>query len=141
MPKTHLFKVSFDLLLIEKLDQQICHILYGVNSLYLEELLFEIFTYDVKSSLYMLRFLVRPGLLSEGYGTIVIAVQCNSITPSFAMNFLNQKASLAVLEVEMYLASMIESTMIGCLKLFQLTTPSLHKKYTSMQTFYYRHQL
>ena len=52
----------------------------------------------------------------------------DGITSSFTMNFLNQKAFLVALKAAMYSTFMIESTMIGCLKLFQLTTPSLHKK-------------
>ena len=46
----------------------------GIDSLYLNELLLEVFADDVEPSLYMLGLLVRPELLSEGYGTIVIAV-------------------------------------------------------------------
>ena len=60
--------MSFDFLLAERLGQWIHHVLYRVNSLYLDELLFEVFTYDVKSLLYILGLLVRPGLYSEGYG-------------------------------------------------------------------------
>ena len=77
--KAHLLKMSFDLLLTERLDQQVYHILHGVNSLHLDVLLLEIFAYDVKLSLYMLRLLMRFGLLSEGYSTVVIIVQCNDI--------------------------------------------------------------
>ena len=47
------------------------------------------------------------------------------ITSSFAMNFLNQKPSFITSEVVTYLASVVESAMMGCLKLFQLTAPSL----------------
>ena len=42
------------------------------------------------------------------------------------MNFLNQKPSFAAFEVVTYSASVVESAMIGCLKLFQLTVPPLH---------------
>ena len=103
-PKTHLFKVSFSLLLAERLCQWIRYVLCGVNSLHLDELLLKIFTYNMETSFNMLGLLVRPGLLSKGYGTVVVVVQCNGIydiTPSSTMNFLNQNASLAASEVAM----------------------------------------
>ena len=71
--------MSFDLLLTERLGQQVHHILYGVSSLHFDELLLEVFTYDVEPPLYMLGLLVRSGLLSEGYSTVVVIVQCNDI--------------------------------------------------------------
>ena len=79
IPKTHLFKVSFDLLLAGRLSQWVQHIQHEVDSLPLDKLLLEVFTYDVKLSLYMLGLLVRPELLSESYGTVIVAVQCNGI--------------------------------------------------------------
>ena len=45
--------------------------------MYLDELFLKIFAYDVKLPLYVLRLLVRPELLSEGYGIVVVTVQCN----------------------------------------------------------------
>ena len=71
--------MSFDLLLAERLDLRIHHIQHGVNSLHLDELLLEVFAYDMKSPLYVLGLLMRPGLLSESYGTVVVAIQYNSI--------------------------------------------------------------
>ena len=71
--------MSFGLLLAERLDQWVCHIQCGVNSLHLNELLFKVFMYDVKSSLYVLELLVRPWLLSEGYEVVIVAVQHNDI--------------------------------------------------------------
>ena len=41
------------------------------------------------------------------------------------INFLNQKSFFAASEAATYSASMIESAMMDCLKLFQLTVPSL----------------
>ena len=72
--KIHLLKVSFDLLLVERLGQWIHHLLCGVDSLHLDELLLKVFAYDVKPPLHMLELLVRLGLLSEGYGIIIITV-------------------------------------------------------------------
>ena len=118
-------------MLVERLDQWIHYVMYEVDSLHLDELLLKVFTYDMKPSLYMLELLVRPGLLSKGYGSLLSqysVMAFNVITPSFAMNFLNQKTSLVALEVMMYSTFMIESAMIGCLKFFQLTAPPLHKK-------------
>ena len=71
--------MTFDLLLVERLGQWIRHIMHGVDSLYLDKLLLEVFAYDVKPSLYMLGLLVKFGLLSEGYGIIIVTVQCNDI--------------------------------------------------------------
>ena len=65
--------------LFPSLGQRVRHIQCGVDSLHLDELLLEVFAYDVKMSLYMLELLVRLGLLSENYGTVVITVQCNGI--------------------------------------------------------------
>ena len=79
IPKTYLLKVSFDLLLTGRLGQWVCHIQHGVESLHLDELLLEVFACDMKSSLYMLGLLVRPWLLSKGYGVVVVAVQYNGI--------------------------------------------------------------
>ena len=76
----------------------------------------------------MFELLARSGLFSEGYGTIIIVVPCNSITSSSVINFLNQNTSLVASEVTMYSASIVESAMIDYLKLFQLTDPPLHKK-------------
>ena len=45
------------------------------------------------------------------------------ITSSFVMNFLNQKLSFTVSEAVTYSTSVVKSTMMGCLKLFQLTAP------------------
>ena len=79
IPKIHLLKMSFNLLLAERLDQQIRYVMYGVNSLHLDKFFLKVFTYDVKPSLYMLRLMVRSGLLSKGYGTVIIIVQYNGI--------------------------------------------------------------
>ena len=48
IPKSHLLKVSLSLLLAKRLCLWICHILYGVNSLHLDELLLDVFIYDVE---------------------------------------------------------------------------------------------
>ena len=77
--KTHLLKVSLDLLLIERLGQQVRYVQHEVDSLLLDELLLKVFTYDVKLLLYIFRLLVRLGLLSKGYGTVVVTVQYNGI--------------------------------------------------------------
>ena len=79
IPKTHLLKMSFDLLLAERLGQWVRHILCEVDFLYLDKLFLEIVAYDVEPPLYMLGLLVRHKLLSEGYSTMVITVQCNGI--------------------------------------------------------------
>ena len=50
----------------------------------------------------------------------------NVITLSFAINFLNQKPFFAAFEAATYSASVVESVMMGCLKLFQLTVLPLH---------------
>ena len=47
------------------------------------------------------------------------------ITPSFVINFLNHKLFFAAFEAANYSASVVESAMMGCLELFQLTAPSL----------------
>ena len=47
------------------------------------------------------------------------------LTPSSTMNFLNQKPSFAASKAAAYSAFVVESAMIGCLKLFQLTAPLL----------------
>ena len=79
IPKIHLLKISFDLLLAERFGQQVCHIQCRVDSLHLNELLLEVFAYDMKPSLYVLGLLVRLEFLSESYGIVVVAVQCNDI--------------------------------------------------------------
>ena len=119
--------MSFDLLLAERFGQWVCHIQRGVDSLHLDELLLEVFTYDVKLSLYVFGLLMRSELFSESYGTVVVAVQCNGITPSSTINFLNQKASLAALEAAMYSAFMVKLVMIDCLKFFQLIESPLYR--------------
>ena len=48
------------------------------------------------------------------------------IISSFVMNFLNQKPSFAASEAATYFAFILESTMMGCLKVFQLTASPLH---------------
>ena len=48
------------------------------------------------------------------------------ITVSSTMNFLNQKLSFVASKVATYLASVVEFTMMGCLKFFQLTEPPFH---------------
>ena len=48
--------------------------MYRVDSLYLDELLLEIFAYDIEPPLYMLELLVKSGLLSESYGVIIVTV-------------------------------------------------------------------
>ena len=47
------------------------------------------------------------------------------ITSSSAMNILNQKPSFAASEAATYSTSVVESAMMGFLKLFQLTVPPL----------------
>ena len=49
------------------------------------------------------------------------------ITPSSTTNFLNQNPFFAASDAAIYFASIVESIMISYLKLFQLTTPLLHK--------------
>ena len=48
------------------------------------------------------------------------------ITPSFIVNFLNQKPSFIASEVATYSTSVIKSMMMLYLEHFQLTAPSLH---------------
>ena len=43
VPKPHLFKVNFSLLLAQWLGQWVSHILYGINFLHLDEFFLEIF--------------------------------------------------------------------------------------------------
>ena len=47
------------------------------------------------------------------------------IITSSVMNFLNQKSSFAASEAATYSVSMVESAMMGCLKLFHLIVSSL----------------
>ena len=77
--KSHLLKVGFDLLLAQRLCKQVCHIIYGVDSLDLDITLLEVIVDKVVSLLNVLEFLVRPRLLSKGYGAIIVAVQRNGI--------------------------------------------------------------
>ena len=51
----------------------------------------------------------------------------DGITSSSTMNFLNQNSSLAAADAVMYSTFMVESIIIGCLELFQLTAPPLHR--------------
>ena len=51
-------------------------------------------------------------------------------SPNFEKNFLIQTASLAMSESAMYSPSVIESTIVSCLDLFQLATPLMGIKYT-----------
>ena len=51
----------------------------------------------------------------------------DGITLSSVTNFLYQKASFVASKVAIYSAFIIESVMMGCLKLFQLVEPLLHK--------------
>ena len=44
-------------------------------------------------------------------------------TSSLVMNFLIQTASLAAFEAAIYSASVVESVVVTCLELFQLTAP------------------
>ena len=71
--------MSFDLLLAERLGQWVRNVQYGVDPLYLDEFFLKIFAYNVKLPLYVLRLLVRSELLSEGYGAVIVVVQCNGI--------------------------------------------------------------
>ena len=126
--------MSFDLLLAERLGQWVYHVVHRVDSRYLDELFLEVFACDVKLSLYILELLMRSELLSKCYGTVVIAMQCNGIR--WHHNQLHNEilesvcflSSSVMKEATMYSAFMVESTIIGCLKLFQLTNPPLHKK-------------
>ena len=131
IPKIDLLKVSFGLLLAKKLHQWIHHILHRVYSLYLDELLLEIVAYDIELSLYMLGLLMRLGLLSEGYGTVVVVVQCNDIRWHHIQLY-NEP-----LIPTCFFSSFRVSNLFGfhdrisnehCLKLFQLTNPPLHRK-------------
>ena len=56
------------------------------------------------------------------------AMTSDDITLNFTTNFLNHNVSLAASEVVMYSTFMIESTMVDCLKFFQLIDPSLYRK-------------
>ena len=72
---------------------------------------------------------MRPQLLSKCYGSIVVTVKWYDIrchNSSSAIIFLNQKPSFVASKAATYLASVVESTIMGCLELFQLTTPPLH---------------
>ena len=51
----------------------------------------------------------------------------DGITPISMINFLYQNASFVASNAAMYSASMVESVITVCLKLFQLTTPPLYK--------------
>ena len=62
--KPHLLKMGFSLLLAKWLSQWVCHIIRGVHSLYLDVFFLEVVTYNVKSLLYMVRFMMRLEFLS-----------------------------------------------------------------------------
>ena len=74
----HLLKISFNLLLAQCLCQWSSHILCGVDSLHLNELL-EIFMNKMESSLNVIWLLVRPQFLNKCYDTIVVAEKWNDI--------------------------------------------------------------
>ena len=102
--------MSFCLLLAENLGQWVHHIQHGVDSLYLDELLLKVFAYDVKLPLYVLGLLMRLGLLSKGYGIVIMQYSVmisDDMTSSFIINLLIRKASLAASKVAMYLAFMV----------------------------------
>ena len=69
--KFHLLKVGFDLLLSQQFYKWIHRLIYRVNSLDLNVTLLEVITDEVVSPLDVLRFLVRPQLLSKGYGPLL----------------------------------------------------------------------
>ena len=72
--KSHLLKVGFDLLLAQQLCEWVNRIICGVNSLDLDVILLEVIADEVVSPLDVLGFLMRPQLLSKGYGTIIVVV-------------------------------------------------------------------
>ena len=71
---SHLLKVDFVLLLAQRLCKWVCHIVCGVDSLDLDVTLIEVIADKVVSPFNVLGFLMRPRLLSKGYGAIVVAV-------------------------------------------------------------------
>ena len=73
--KSHLLKVDFHFRLAQLLRQRVCHVVHRVYSLHLDMFFFEVVAYDMKPSLIVLRFLMRPQLLSKCYGSIVVAVK------------------------------------------------------------------
>ena len=77
--KTHLSKVVFCLLLTQLLCKWVYHVVRGVYSSHLDVLLLQVIMYYIKSPLDVLGFLVRPGLLSKSYSTIIIAEKVDSI--------------------------------------------------------------
>lgn len=72
--KSHLLKVGFDLLLAQWLCQWVCHIICGVDSLDLNVTFLKVIADEMISPLNVLGLLVRPRLLSKGYGAIVVAI-------------------------------------------------------------------
>ena len=64
IPKPHLLKVDFSLLLAKWFSQWVCHVIRGVYSLHIDVFLVEVVAYNMKPPLYMLGPLMRPGLLS-----------------------------------------------------------------------------
>ena len=64
MPKPHLLKMGFSLLLAKWLSEWVYHILHGVYSLYLDIFLLEVVAYKVEPPLNVLGLLMRPRLLS-----------------------------------------------------------------------------
>ena len=90
--------------------------------------LFEVVAYDVIPPLDMLQFLIRSQLLSKYYGSIVSAVQRYGIqchNPKFCNELFDQKPFFTASKVATYSVSVVESAMMGYLKLFQITTPPL----------------
>ena len=55
--------------------QLVYHVIHGVYFSYLDIFLFEVVAYDVEPSFDVLEFLMRSGLLSKYYGSIIVAVQ------------------------------------------------------------------
>ena len=72
--KFHLLKMGSDLLLAQRLFKWVCHIICGVDSLDIDIILLEVIADEVVSPLNVLESLMRPRLLSKGYGTIIVAV-------------------------------------------------------------------
>ena len=66
--------MGFDLLLAQRLCKLVRRIICGVDSLDLDVIFLEVIMDEVVSPLDVLEFLVRPWLLSKGYGAIIVAV-------------------------------------------------------------------
>ena len=117
----------------EHFRERVCHIVICWHSFHFQIITRYYLPDEMITPEYMLGSLMRWWFLCLHNGSIVVTINSfgsvmEETTSSSAMNLCIQTATFTASEAAIYSASVVESAILDCLELFQLTAPPFSRK-------------